>query len=82
MEVERYKIIYTTKINKIIENALKNLINVIKRKQKIKGEIYSDNIRILGHEFVKNNKNKVKLIINNKKYRLKELINSKEIYKR
>ena len=39
----------------------------------------SDNIRILGKDFVKNNKNKGKLIINNKKYKLKEFINSNEI---
>ena len=38
----------------------------------------SDNIRILGHDFVKNNKNKAKLIINNKKYGLKDLVNYKE----
>ena len=37
-----------------------------------------DNIRILGNDFVKNNKNKGKLIINNKKYKLKEFINCKE----
>ena len=37
----------------------------------------NDYIRILGNDFVKNNKNKGKLIINNKKYKLKEFINIK-----
>ena len=32
------------------------------------------NIRILGETFVKNNRNKGKLIINNKKSRLKDII--------
>jgi len=41
----------------------------------------NDKIRILGNDFVKNNKNKVKLIINNKKYKLKEFINVKEFFK-
>ena len=39
----------------------------------------NDNIRILGNDFVKNNKNKGKLIINNKKNKLKEFINRNEI---
>ena len=39
-------------------------------------EIKSDSIRILGHQFIINNNNKVKLIINNKKYNLKEFINA------
>ena len=37
-----------------------------------------DKTRILGFNFVKNNKNKAKLIINNKKYKLKEFLNKKE----
>ena len=74
MEVERYKMIYKTTINKELKNKLLN-----KYTNKIfKEEILSDDIRILGEAFVKNNKNKVKLIINNKKYKLKEFINSKE----
>ena len=36
---------------------------------KLYNEKGSDNIRILGKDFVKNNKNKGKLIINNKKYK-------------
>ena len=36
----------------------------------------NDNIRILGHDFVKNNKNKAKLMINNKKYSLREFIDN------
>ena len=39
-----------------------------------KKEIKANNLRILGEEFVKNNKNKGKLIINNKKYPLKVFI--------
>ena len=35
------------------------------------------NLRILGDIFVKNNKNKGKLIINNKKYPLKSCISNK-----
>ena len=41
----------------------------------------NDDIRILGNDFVKNNKNKRKLNINNKKYKLKEFINVKEFFK-
>ena len=74
MEVERYKMILTTKVNK----ELKDKITKFYIGQKLKKEIYSDNIRILGHDFVKNNKNKAKLIINNKKYGLKDLVNYKE----
>ena len=74
MEVEKYKMIYTTKIKK----ELKDKITKFYIGQKLKKEIYSDNIRILGHDFVKNNKNKAKLIINNKKYGLKDLVNYKE----
>ena len=56
MEVERYKMNYT----KIISEKLKwklpyDLLELIDK---------SDNIRILGNDFVKNNKNKGKLIIN------------------
>ena len=73
MEVERYKMILTTKIKK----ELKYKIDYLFIEQKLKKEMLSDNIRILGHDFVKNNKNKAKLIINNKNYRLKEFINDK-----
>lgn len=38
-----------------------------------------DNIRILGEKFVKNNVNKSKLIINNKKLKLKEFFKIKDI---
>ena len=69
MEVKIYKMIYITKYNKELENKIKYL----KINQKIKEEIKSDNIRILSKYFVKNNKNKTKLIINNKKCYLKEL---------
>ena len=74
MEVEKYKMIYTTKIKK----ELKDKIDYLFIKQKVKDEMLNDNIRILGHDFVKNNKNKAKLIINNKKYGLKESANKKK----
>ena len=72
MEVERYKMVYTTKIDENLIDDLKFIDD------KLYNEIKSDN-RILGKYFVKNNKNKGKLIINNKKYKLKEFINSNEI---
>ena len=75
MEIERYKMIYTKKVNKRLEKEI-NLYLKEKTIEKIK----SDNIRVLGHDFVKNNKNKAKLIINNKKYSLKEFIDSKDFF--
>ena len=74
MEIERYKMTFIKEINK----ELKDEIVPPFIEQKFIEEILSDNIRILGHDFVKNNKNKAKLIINNKKYYIKELINNKE----
>ena len=76
MKVERYKMIFTTKINEELE--LEKLSNIFFGK-KINNEILSDNIRILGHDFVKFNKNKAKLIINNKKNGLKEFINNNKL---
>ena len=59
MEVERYKMIYTKKINEELKSVLPyDVRKIIDKKNK------SDNIRILGNDFVKNNKNKGKLIIN------------------
>ena len=55
MEVERYKIILTSKIDKKIEDKINNrhsLFHIRKKIKKIKNEIFSDNIRILGHNFV------------------------------
>ena len=75
MEVERYKMTFTKKIN---EKELNGEIYEMDIEQKVKHEMIGGNIRILGHDFVKNNKNKAKLIINNKKNRLKELVNKKE----
>ena len=43
-------------------------------KIKYRTENISNNLRILGENFVKNNRNKVKLIINNKKVYLKDKI--------
>ena len=40
-----------------------------------------NNLRVLGKEFVKKNKNKGKLIINNKKFSLNEMISVKDIIK-
>ena len=40
----------------------------------MKNDFENNNIRTLGYNFVKNNRNKANLIINNKKYKLSELI--------
>ena len=77
MEFKKYKMIFTTKINKELKDKISN-IHMGYIEQTIKDEMLSDYIRILGNNFVKNNKNKGKLIMNNKKYRLKELINNKD----
>ena len=66
MEEKRYKAVYITKLD-IDHNIGNEFYNITNLKQKIKKEIESDNIRILGDDFVKNNLNKAKLIINNKK---------------
>ena len=76
MEFEKYKMIFTTKINKELKDKISN-IHMGYIEQTIKDEMLSDYIRILGNNFVKNNKNKGKLIMNNKKCRLKELIYNK-----
>ena len=73
MEVERYKMIYTKIINEELNRKLSDIIQNI-----IDIENENNNIRILGNYFLKNNKNKGKLIIYNKKYKLKEFINTKE----
>ena len=75
MDVERYKIILTKKINKELKDKIFNIFIYINTK--VKNEVLGNDIRILGYYFVKNNKNKAKLIINNKKYNLKEFINNK-----
>ena len=75
MEVERYKMIYTKKISE----KLKWKLSFFDLEELFDKENENDNIRLLGKDFVKNNKNKIKLIINNKKYKLKEFINSNEI---
>ena len=41
----------------------------------------TSNLSVLGNEFVKKNKNKGKLIINNKKFSLNEMISVKDIKK-
>ena len=74
MEEKRYKAVYITKLD-IDQNIGNEFYNITNLKQKIKKEIESDNIRILGDDFVKNNLNKAKLIINNKKNKLKGTIN-------
>ena len=76
MEVERYKMIYATKNDKDLFYQMKYDFDY---EEDIKYEILDDNVRILGYDFVKNNKNKAKLIINNKKCELKEFINGEEI---
>ena len=69
MKVERYRMIYIKKIDIKFEDEIMFL------EPKLQEEIQSDNIRILGKNFVKNNSRKAKLIINNKRYQLKEFIN-------
>ena len=73
MEVEKYKMTYTTKINKDLEYILSSL------SPEINDEIESNDIRMLGHDFVKNNENKAKLVINNKKHKLKGFISTNEL---
>ena len=69
MEVTIFKLIYTKKISKQFKNTIKYL------NQEIKDQIKNNNIKILDKNFVKNNSNKAKLIINNKKCNLIESIN-------
>ena len=73
MEGEIYKMIYVSKIEERLESEIEYW------KEEIKDKIKSKNIRILGHHFFEHNKNKAKLIINNKKYELKEIINCNEV---
>ena len=73
MNVERYKMIYITRFNQELEDKIK-FANVYLLEDKIVNEANDYKIRILGKDFVKNNKNKGKLIINNKKYKLEEFI--------
>ena len=62
MEFDIYTMIYKFEKNKINNNGSNG------------DEFDKPNIKICGHEFVRNNKNKAKLIINNKKYHLTEFI--------
>ena len=72
MKVKRYKLIYTKDINEEKKDKLKELNYM--NSGKIKKEFQSNYIRILGHDFIKNNSNKTIIIINNKKYKQKEFI--------
>ena len=65
MEVERYKMTFTKEISKKLEDEL----NDIDIEQKIKDEMLSENIRILGHDFVKYNKNKYDIMQRYIKYK-------------
>ena len=73
MKVKRYKLIYSKNIDKEDLDELNELNYMNSRK--IKKELLSDYIRILGHDFMKNNSNKTIIIINNKKYKQKQFIN-------
>ena len=68
MEIEKYKMIYKKKFDEEQD---------VYFDEEFSREQLSDDIRILGPNFVKNNKNKAKLIINNKKNILKELVDIK-----
>ena len=59
MEIERYKMIYTKIISEEVKKELPYDAKIL-----INKESESNNIRILGNDFVKKNKNKGKLIIN------------------
>ena len=72
MKLERYKMIYREEFD---EDLVDKMDGIYFNEKFIKENI---NIRILGHYFVENNKNKGKLIINNKKYALREFINDEE----
>ena len=76
MEVKIYQMIYIKKIRETILDKLSDKLRIYQ--PKLFNEIKSSNIRILGHDFVKNNINKNILIINNKKNQLKEFINDRE----
>ena len=65
MKAERYKMIFKLKKDK---NEIYFIGKNFVEKEKEEG------LRILGEDFVKNNKNKGKLVINNKKSNLRELI--------
>ena len=56
-------------------------MEIEKYKMIYKIENKSNNLRILGDDFVKNNINKGKLIINNKKFSLKSIISINEVKK-
>ena len=75
MDVKRFQMIYTTKINKKTEDNIKYII----LEPKIKEEMRINDIRIFGYDFMKNNQNKAKLIINNQKSKLKEFIKGEQI---
>ena len=68
MNVTLYKMIYKKQ-----KKAKQRQLNSEKLKKLKETDIYEDNIKILGKHFVKNNRNKGKLIIKNKKYNLKEI---------
>ena len=72
MEFKKYKMIFTIKINKELKDKISN-IHMGYIGQTIKDEMLSDYIRILGNDFVKNNKNKGKLIINNKDFNVDKI---------
>ena len=71
MEFERNKMIYTTKVNEEIQYKIDDYtFNFSSDDPDVMG---SEKLRILGHNFIENNKNKAKIIFNNKKYKLEEL---------
>ena len=73
MKFKRYRLIYSKNINEEKKDKSKESNHM--NSGKIKKEIQSNYIRILGHDFMKNNSNKTIIIINNKKYKQKEFIN-------
>ena len=74
METKIYQMIYIWEISRTTIDVDELIIF----KPKLYDEIESSNIRILGHNFVENNKNKNILIENNEKNELKEFITKRE----
>ena len=73
MKFKRYRLIYSKNINEEKKDKSKESNHM--NSGKIKKEIQSNYIRILGHDCMKNNSNKTIIIINNKKYKQKQFIN-------
>ena len=90
MEITRHKMIYKKNYKKIKKENNRQIFKIIEEyeeeeeieeeeEEEEEKEEEKENLRIFGFDFVKNNKNKIKLIINNKKSYLKEFIKINDI---